>query len=90
MSSHVWASQCPYCGFVGMSVSNYGKFLFEISYQICGYVAWTQENIPKNRDAERAKLALRKMNTVQQKEAMELYEEDGIPFIARLKGKPTN
>ncbi len=90
MSSHGWTDQCPYCGFDGMSVSSYGRLLFEVSCQICGYAAWTQEKIPENRDVEQAKLALSKMGTVQQKKAAELYEEDGIPLIARLKGKLSN
>lgn len=85
MSSHVWTDQCPSCGFEGMSVSSNGRLLFEVRCQICGYAAWTQETIPENLDVVQAKLALREMSTIQQEKAAELFEEDGIPFIARLK-----
>lgn len=90
MSIHTWTDRCPYCGFGGMSICSYGKLLFEVSCQICGYTAWTQEKIPENRDVEQAILALSRMDSAQQKRAVELYEEDGIPLIARPEQKLQN
>ncbi|MCL5074195.1 MAG: hypothetical protein M1136_00875 [Chloroflexi bacterium] len=86
MGSHVWAEQCPYCGFEDMIVSSYDSFYFEIACQICGYARWVEERVPDNHDVELAKRALSEMDAEEKQKAMQLYGEDNIPLIARLKG----
>lgn len=90
MGSHVWAGQCPYCGFEEMIVSSYDSLYFEVSCQICGYSRWTEEKVPDNFDVELAKRALSEMGAKEKQKAVELYREDNIPLIARLKGKFLN
>ena len=62
MGSHVWAAQCPYCGFEEMIVSSYDSLYFEVSCQICGYAIWTEERLPNDHDVQLAKRALSKMD----------------------------
>lgn len=92
MGSHIWSEQCPYCGFEEMIVSSYDSFYFEVACQICGYRRWTEETAPGNRDVKRAKQALSRMDDEEKYKAIELYYEDSIPLVARLKlnTKPPN
>ena len=86
MGSHIWTGQCPYCGFEEMSVSSNGSFYFEVNCQICGYARWTEERIPDEHDIELAKRAISKMSAEEKIKAIELYDEDNFPLVARLKG----
>lgn len=90
MGSHVWAAQCPYCGFEEMIVSSYDSLYFEVSCQICGYAIWTEERLPNDHDVQLAKRALSKMDDEEKGKALELYCEDNIPLIARLKENSLN
>lgn len=85
MGSHVWVERCPYCGFEEMIVSSYDSLYFEIACPICGYAVWTEGKIPDDSDVETAKHKLSEMNVREKQKAIELYYEDRIPLIARLK-----
>ena len=85
MGSHVWEEKCPCCGFEEMTVSSYDALYFEATCPICGYTRWMEEKVPDNYDVELAKRKLAEMDDEEKEEATELYHEDGIPFIARLK-----
>lgn len=86
MGSHMWSVQCPYCGFDEMIVSSYNSLYFEVLCQICGYKRWTEERVPDNNDVKIAKRILSKMGIKEKQKALELYSDDNIPLIARLKG----
>ena len=85
MGSHVWVAQCPCCGFEEMIVSSYDSLYFEATCQICGYAKWTEESVPDNHDVQLAKQALGKMDDKEKQKALELYYEDNIPLVVRLK-----
>lgn len=85
MGSHVWVEKCPYCGFEEMIVSSYDSLYFKGICPICGYARWTEEKVPDNYDIELAKSKLAKMNAKEKHEAVELYHEEHVPLIARLK-----
>lgn len=85
MGSHVWVEQCPCCGFEEMIVSSYDSLYFEVTCRICGYARWTEERVPDNHDVQLAKRALGKMDDEEKGKALELYCEDNIPLVARLK-----
>ena len=87
MGSHVWVEQCPYCGFDEMIVSSLSSYYFEVTCQVCGYARWTEERVPDKRDIELAKRTLSEMGTKEKRKAMDLYAEDSVPLITRLKGK---
>lgn len=87
MGSHVWTERCPCCSFEEMVVSSNGSLYFEANCQICGYAKWTEERVPDHRDVELAKRALGHMNDDEKQKATELYYEDDIPLVARLKGE---
>jgi DNA-directed RNA polymerase subunit RPC12/RpoP len=90
MGSHIWTEQCPYCGFEEAAVSSNGSLYFEMTCQICGYSIWTEGRVPNTHNVERAKKALSKMNTEEKQKAIELYSEDNIPLVDRLKGESLN
>jgi hypothetical protein len=85
VGSHVWVEECPYCGFEDVVVSSYNGLYFEVACQICGYARWTEDRVPDNHDAELAKRALSKMGDKEKRKAVELYCEDNIPLVARLR-----
>lgn len=85
MGSHVWAEQCTCCGFEEMTVSSYDGLYFEVACQICGYARWTEERMPSDHDVQLAKRALSRMDDEEKRKALELYCEDNIPLVARLK-----
>ena len=85
MGCHVWLEQCQYCGFEEMIVSSYNNLYFEVTCQICGYVKSTEEKVPDSHDVELAKQALSKMGTAEKQKMVELYDDDNIPLVARLK-----
>jgi hypothetical protein len=85
MGSHVWVERCPYCGFEEMVVSTYDSLYFEVTCQICGFAKWTEERVPDDRDVQVAKQALGKMDDEEKQKALEIYYEDNIPLVARLK-----
>ena len=85
MGSHSWKQQCPHCGFEEMTVSCYNSLYFEATCPICGYARWTNEKVPDNHDIELAKRKLAEMDAKERQKAIELYHEDGISFIARLR-----
>ena len=87
MGSHVWTEKCPYCGFEEMIVSSYNSLYFDVTCQICGYSRWTEEMVPDTQDVELAKRVLSKINEEEKQKAIDLYYEDNISYIARLKGK---
>jgi tRNA(Ile2) C34 agmatinyltransferase TiaS len=90
MGSHIWTEKCPYCDFEEAAVSSNGSLYFEMACQICGYSIWTEKKVPNTRDIERAKKALSKMSTKEKQKAIELYSEDNIPLIDRLKSESFN
>jgi hypothetical protein len=90
MSSHSWYDQCRFCGFENMLVSNYSGIYFEVICPICGYTRWTEERIPQVEDIELAKQRLREMNVEERENMIELYYEDNVSLISRLKYEPPN
>lgn len=90
MGSHTWTTQCPHCSFEEMIVSSGDDFYFEATCPICGYERWTEEKIPDNHDIELAKRKLSEMNADEKQKTIELYHEENIPFIDRLKKKNDN
>ena len=85
MGSHVWTQQCPYCGFEEMYVSSYDGVYFDINCPICGYSRWTEEKVPAPHEVKLAKSILSEMDVEAKQNAIDLYFEDNLPFIARLK-----
>lgn len=85
MGSHVWVERCPYCGFEEMVASTYDSLYFEVTCQICGYAIWTEGRVPSDHDVQLAKRALSRMDDEEKRKALELYCEDNIPLVARLK-----
>ncbi|MEW6409082.1 MAG: hypothetical protein AB1488_03095 [Nitrospirota bacterium] len=90
MGSHTWTTQCPHCSFEEMIVSGYDAIYFEVICPMCEYERWTEEKIPDNQDVELAKRKLAEMGAKEKQKATELYYEDNIPFITRLKKKNGN
>jgi hypothetical protein len=70
-----------------MIVSSYDAIYFEAICPMCGYERWTEERIPDEQDVELVKRKLTEMNADEKQKAIELYYEDNIPFITRLKRK---
>jgi hypothetical protein len=85
MGSHNWMVQCPYCGFDEMPVSSCDTNYFEMGCPICGYARWTEEKVPDNYDVKLAKHKLVGMSTEEKQKAAELYYEDKIALVSRLK-----
>lgn len=85
MGFHSWSAECPYCGFEEMTVSTWSDLYFEMECPICGYAKWTDEKVPDNYDVELAKRQLVEMSAEEKQKAVELYDEDKIPLVARLK-----
>lgn len=85
MGSHVWEEQCRYCSFEEMIVSSYNNLYFEAVCPVCGYMRWTEERVPNNHNIKTAKRKLARMDDKEKQKVIELYYEDGIPLIARLK-----
>ena len=90
MGSHTWFEQCRYCGFEYMLVSSYSGIYSDVICPICGYARWTEEKIPNTEDVELVKRTLREMSTEERENVIELYHEENVPLIARLRGKPLN
>jgi len=86
MGSHVWAEQCPCCGFEEMIVSSDGHMYIEVACQICGYRRWTEERVPNAHDIKKAKRILSKMDDKEKLKAKELYCNNNTPLIDRLRG----
>jgi len=86
MGSHVWADQCPYCGFEEMIVSSDGRMYIEAACQLCGYRRWTEERVPNGHDIEKAKRILSKMHDKEKLRTKEQYCNNNVPFIDRLGG----
>ncbi|MFZ6017115.1 MAG: hypothetical protein ACOYU0_05820 [Nitrospirota bacterium] len=87
MGSHTWTTQCPHCSFEEMIVSSSDAIYSEATCPICGYERWTEEKIPDKHDVELAKRKLSEMHAEEKQKVTELYYEDNIPLIDRLKGK---
>lgn len=85
MGFHSWTEQCPYCGFEEMNISSDGVSYFEVICPVCGYVKWVEEKLPGSHDIEIAKQTLCKMDAERKQKAIELYYEDNLPLIKRLK-----
>ncbi len=88
MGSHNWFDKCPYCGFENMLVSSNRDVYFEIVCPVCGYSRWTEENIPHVDDIELARRTIREMNDKEREGVIELYHEENVPLITRIKDKP--
>lgn len=87
MGSHTWVERCPYCDFDKVPVSSYDCIHFEVMCPICGYARWTEEKVPDNYGIELAKQTLDKMGDKEKQRALDQYEDDHIPLIARQKEK---
>ncbi len=85
MGFHKWTGECPYCGFEAMSASSCDAQDFEMACPICGYAKWTEEKIPDHHDVEFAKRKLAEMRAEEKRKFAELFYEDGIPLVSRLK-----
>lgn len=59
-------------------------------YFLCGYERWTDEKILDVRDIELAKRAISEIDDEEIEEILELYHENNISLIARLKNEPLN
>jgi uncharacterized Zn finger protein (UPF0148 family) len=90
MGSHSWYEKSSYCGFENLLVSSYKEGYFDIICPICGYSRWTEEKIPQAKDVELAKRTLTEMSTKERENLVELYHEENISLIVRLKGKLSN
>lgn len=90
MGSHTWEDQCSYCGFKGMRVSSYNDLYFDANCPVCGYARWTEEQIPDPEDIELVKRAINEMSDEEIEEMMDLYDEDDVPLVTRLKNELPN
>ena len=88
MGLHSWHDECPYCGFENMLVSSYRDIYFDVICPVCGYSRWTEEKIPHAQDVELAKQMLKEMSGEERENVIELYHEENVSLIARLKDEP--
>lgn len=85
MGFHTWVEKCPCCGFEEMTVAGSADFHFEAQCPICGYAKWSEEKFPKIRDIQVAKDLLTQLPPDRIQESIELYQEDSIPLVERVK-----
>jgi uncharacterized Zn finger protein (UPF0148 family) len=85
MGCHQWIEQCSYCGFEEMNISSDGFFYLEAFCPICGYEKWTEEKIPDDQNVQAAKRTLSGMSNEEKQKAIDLYYEDGLSFVKRVK-----
>jgi len=85
MGYHSFAHRCPYCDFEEMIACTDGYLNLEMSCPICGYMRWTEEKAPKVQDIEFAREKAAKMDAEEKQKAIDMYYEDNIPLVTRLK-----
>jgi len=73
-----------------MIVRTDGYLNLEMSCPICGYARWTEEKIPNAEDVEAAKLIIATISDEEKEKVVELYHEERVPHIVRLKDKYPN
>jgi len=86
MGSHNWTVECPECGFEEALSSSFNELL-ELICPICGYKRWVEQRTPSPDDVQLAKRCVSEMSYKEKMDAVESFNETGLPLIVRLKEK---